>query len=251
MSISTGLVSVTFRQFEPADIVNLVKDAGLDGIEWGGDIHVPHGDIKRAKAVGDQTRDAGLEVLSYGSYYDFDESCVPFSTVLQTALALDTKHIRIWAGNKGSDVADEKYRAFIVQESRRIVGEASKAGVSISFEFHSGSLTDTTQSAINLTKQISRKKVTLYWQPTVGVSTQENVESLVQVLPYLTNIHAFYWHPTISDRRLLGDGISDWMQYLPIIQQSHKKHSILLEFVLNDSPEAFLEDAETLKRLLK
>ena len=47
--IHTGLVSVTFRKLEPAEIVDLVKQAGLQGIEWGGDIHVPHGDIQRAK----------------------------------------------------------------------------------------------------------------------------------------------------------------------------------------------------------
>lgn len=251
MRIKTGLVSVTFRQLEPADIVKLVRDADLDGIEWGGDIHVPHGDIERAESVGKLTRDAGLEVLSYGSYYNFEESSLPFSTVLQTASALQTNHIRIWAGNKGSDDADEKYRAFIVKESLRIAAEASKAGISISFEFHSGSLTDTTQSAIDLMKQISNNKVGLYWQTTVGMTTQENVNSLTQILPYLTNIHAFYWHPTISDRRRLGDGISDWMQYLTVIQTSQKDHSILLEFVLDDSPEVFLEDTETLKRLLK
>jgi len=251
MSIKTGLVSVTFRQLEPAVIVKLVKDAGLDGIEWGGDIHVPHGDIERAENVGKFTRDAGLEVLSYGSYYEFDESSLPFSTILQTAIALQTKHIRIWAGNQSSDTADEKYRAFIVKESQRIAAEASKVGISLSFEFHSGSLTDTTQSAIDLMKQISNKSAGLYWQPTVGMTTQENIDSLTNVLPYLTNIHAFYWHPTISDRRRLGDCISDWMQYLTVIQPSQKDHCILLEFVLDDSPEVFLEDAETLKRLLK
>ena len=43
----TGLVSVTFRDKTPAEIVSEVKKAGLDAIEWGGDVHVPHGDVKR------------------------------------------------------------------------------------------------------------------------------------------------------------------------------------------------------------
>lgn len=230
--------------------MRLVKEAGLDGIEWGGDIHVPHGDIERAESISKLTRDAGLEVLSYGSYYNFNEDELPFTTVLRTADALGTKHIRIWAGNRPSNAADKEYRDFIVKESRRIVFESTKEGKTVSFELHSGSLTDTTQSAIDLIKSISRKKAGLYWQPTVGISTQENCNSLSAVLPYLTNIHAFYWFPDISDRRLLGDGLSDWMQYLQIVSKSRKHHCIMLEFVKDDSPQNFLQDAETLLEIL-
>jgi hypothetical protein len=48
--IRTGLVSVTFRQLSAEEIIKLVVCAGLEGIEWGGDIHVPHGDLKRSSA---------------------------------------------------------------------------------------------------------------------------------------------------------------------------------------------------------
>jgi hypothetical protein len=45
--IQTGLVSITFRQLSPPAIIDLVRQAGLEGIEWGGDVHVPHGDLGR------------------------------------------------------------------------------------------------------------------------------------------------------------------------------------------------------------
>ena len=41
--IYPGLVSVTFRKLSPEEIVQLVVSSGLKGIEWGGDIHLPHG----------------------------------------------------------------------------------------------------------------------------------------------------------------------------------------------------------------
>ena len=47
----TGLVSVTFRKLTPEKIIELVSEAGLNAIEWGGDVHVPHGDLKRAAEV--------------------------------------------------------------------------------------------------------------------------------------------------------------------------------------------------------
>jgi 3-dehydroshikimate dehydratase len=45
--IHPGLVSVTFRKLTPVEVAGLVKKGGLKSIEWGGDIHVPHGDLAR------------------------------------------------------------------------------------------------------------------------------------------------------------------------------------------------------------
>lgn len=72
MTLKSGLVSVTFRNLAIKEIVKIVVEAGLDGIEWGGDIHVPHGDLQVAKQTMRMTEDAGLTVTAYGSYYRFD-----------------------------------------------------------------------------------------------------------------------------------------------------------------------------------
>jgi 3-dehydroshikimate dehydratase len=60
----TGLVSITFRRHSPEQIIAWVKQAGLDGIEWGGDIHVPHGNVTRASEVRAMTIDSGLTVAA-------------------------------------------------------------------------------------------------------------------------------------------------------------------------------------------
>ena len=64
-----GLVSITFRRLSPREIVKLVKKSGLEGIEWGGDVHVPHGDLSVAREVATMTQEEGLVVAAYGSYY--------------------------------------------------------------------------------------------------------------------------------------------------------------------------------------
>src|SRR5689334_8415517 len=69
-----GLCSVSFRNLSAAEVVALAKQAHLRGIEWGGDVHVPHGEVETAKAVRDLTLAAGLGVPSYGSYYVVSES---------------------------------------------------------------------------------------------------------------------------------------------------------------------------------
>ena len=67
--IRGGLVSITFRKLNSREIVDLMTRTNLVGIEWGGDVHVPHGEIALARDVAQMTRDAGLLVAAYGSYY--------------------------------------------------------------------------------------------------------------------------------------------------------------------------------------
>src|SRR6185312_13188931 len=99
--ISPGLVSITFRALTPAEVIALARQAGLRGIEWGGDIHVPHGNGARAREVKEMTAEAGLTVAAYGSYYragQADSSGLTFDAVLETALELGAPLIRVWAG---------------------------------------------------------------------------------------------------------------------------------------------------------
>lgn len=86
-AIRTGLTSVTFRQKTIDEIVALARKAQLDGIEWGGDVHVPAGDVQAARHAAKATADAGLSVLSYGSYFHGDEG-EDFAPVLESAKAL-------------------------------------------------------------------------------------------------------------------------------------------------------------------
>ncbi|MHC4505194.1 MAG: sugar phosphate isomerase/epimerase family protein, partial [Planctomycetota bacterium] len=110
--IRSGLTSITFRKLSPEEIVRLTAEAGLDGIEWGGDVHVPPGEVDTARRVASMTSEAGLAVSSYGSYYrvGHDEPGL-FAPVLETAIALGAPIIRVWAGRVASREADEAYRA--------------------------------------------------------------------------------------------------------------------------------------------
>lgn len=51
-----GMTSVTFRDKTPEEIIALTKQAKLQGIEWGSDVHVPVGNLELAKEIGDKTR---------------------------------------------------------------------------------------------------------------------------------------------------------------------------------------------------
>ena len=65
--MKTSVASVTFRRKSVCEVAELARRAGLDAIEWGGDIHVPPGNAQAARAALHCTRENGLTVSAYGS----------------------------------------------------------------------------------------------------------------------------------------------------------------------------------------
>ena len=232
--ILPGLVSITFRKLSPREIVDLVVRAQLTGIEWGGDIHVPHGDLVRASEVGRLTREAGLAVAAYGSYYRVGTG-QEFEPVLAAARELDAPTIRVWAGN-----ADTPWAA-VVEDSRRIADLADRAGIRVAYEYHGGTHTETTESTVKLLREVNHPNLFTLWQPRPGAD-------LAPLLPWLAHLHVFHWGPGgFNDRRPLADGVAEWQTYL---QTATRARFALLEYVRNDDPAQFLADAATLQTLV-
>lgn len=246
-----GLVSITFRKLSPAAVIALVKKAGLRGIEWGGDVHVPPGDLSTARVVRELTEEAGLRVAAYGSYYRVGKSeadGLPFERVLETGLELGAPTIRVWAGTAGSAAVDEEGRWRIIAELKRICDLAAKKGVTVSLEFHAGTLTDTNESASRLLLEVDHANLLTLWQPPNGMDTFEAMEGLEGLLSQVGNVHVFHWWPTSADRRVLGDGEERWRMFFGLLEQAPGDRYVMLEFVPGDSEEAFVRDAATLRR---
>jgi sugar phosphate isomerase/epimerase len=239
----SGLVSVTFRQLAPRQIAQLAAEAGLRGIEWGGDIHVPHGDMRAAREARELTQAAGLDVIAYGSYFRFGPGDA-FEPVLETAVALGAPLIRVWAGDRPSSEAGAAYRAAIVAESRRIARLASQAGVAVAYEFHANTLTDTTASAIDLLRAAAGMRT--LWQPPHDLSIADQIGSLRAALPWLANLHAFTWRGTPRERLALADGADLWRPAIDIVAGCAGDHAVLLEFVAGDDPRNLARDAAAL-----
>ena len=249
-----GLVSITFRALSPTQVIELMTQAKLRAIEWGGDIHVPHGDIAWAKEVGRQTREAGLSVAAYGSYYrlgDSEAKGLPFARVLESAVTLGAPTIRVWAGGKGSRDATAAERSETIADAIRVAGMAQAQGVSVCLEYHGGTLTDTRDSVQRLLEEISHPNLDFLWQPAHGETAEEGVARLQDILPRLRHVHVFHWWPTAAERRPLMEGEARWQAYLEVLRATGKPFPCLLEFVRNDSPEQFLEDAATLLRWIE
>lgn len=247
----TGLCSVTFRDLTAEQVIELTLKAELEGIEWGGDVHVPPGDDERALEVATLTEQANLDIVSYGSYYRVGHNkanAASFEKILETTVKLRAPAVRVWAGSLGSREADEKYRESVVADAKRIASLAEKVGVSIHFEYHGNSLTDTPESAAQLMRDIDHSNIHLYWQPAVGERIANRIASIQQVRPWLTHVHVFQW--TNKDRLPLEAGIEEWDQYLHELKKLNESRYLLLEFIKSDNSAQFLQDADTLKNLV-
>ncbi len=260
--MKTGICSITFRSLRVEELVALASEAGLDAVEWGSDVHVPPGDVEAARRARQATLDAGLEVSSYGSYYSpLDADGVPedFEPVLESALALGTDTIRIWAGKHGSGDAPEGHRKHLVDETRRIAALAEKAGVKLGFEFHTKTLMDSNESALQLLEEINQPNVYSYWQPPYWrMDMDYRFEGIGLLGDRLLNLHVFQWDFDDSGEQSWVDSITrlplsageeEWSRYLSAVW-NHNGHA-LLEFTRNDSAGQFLQDAATLKHWIK
>lgn len=253
--MKTGLCSITFRKLTVLQVANLVKEAGLDAIEWGGDVHVPHGDLIAAREARRITEEAGLAVSSYGSYYrilDEAGTVQDFEPVLETALEMGVNTIRIWAGPLGSDLADATYRNRLVVESLRIAEQAAKQNVRLGFEFHRNTLMDTNESALHLLEEARHPNLYTYWQPMYwGPDMETRLQGLDVLRERILNLHVFYWlydfEKQQRESRPLVEGADDWRRYLSV-ELPAGDHFALLEFVRNNDPAQFLADAATLKK---
>lgn len=246
-----GLLSVTFRPRSPREIVTWAREAGLAGIEWGGDVHVPPGDGAVAREVRALTADAGLAVSALGSYYragPAGKAGPRFAAVLETALGLGAPCIRVWAGVVGSAETDARLRNDIVDDLRTIARQAADAGVRVATEWHAGTLTDTTASALALLREVDHPNLGTFWQPRIGDPVEQGVADIRAIGPLLEAVHVFHWR-TVHDRRPLAEGEALWRAYLAEIRAcAPRVRFASLEFLPSETLEDLRRDAATLVR---
>ena len=240
-----GLTSVTFRKRDWREIIQIACDCKLGGIEWGGDVHVPPGDVSHAREVYEATADAGLSVLSYGSYYRLGTGG-DFAPVLDTALGLRAGTIRVWAGTKGSAEYSPAERAAAAAEVQAIADMARPHGVTVAFEYHRNTLTDTSGSTLALLSATGRENVRTYWQPNPDLTHAQRLEGLAAVLPWLENAHVH-----VAERHgvllPLEDVLPQWREYMQAL--GGRARALIFEFVKDEDPAQLARDAAVLRRL--
>lgn len=254
--IKSGVCSITFRDRTPEQIIALAVQAGLDGIEWGGDVHVPSTDLENAKRVGRLTRDAGLEVSSYGSYYfAFDklgEPLADFEPVIDATLALEAPVLRVWAGAFAIEKTPGYFQT-VAEQSHRMARVAERQGIKVAYEFHGNTFTETLEGTLELLHTADHDNLYTYWQPPNGSGLDQRLEQIAALKDRLLNLHVFQWDAATKppyERRPLAEGADIWNACLAAADKPGTERYALLEYVRDDDPRQFLKDAATLNHWL-
>ena len=249
MKFDLGLVSVSFRRLDAEKIIEIARSAALSSVEWGGDLHVPHGSVGIARSVGELTRSAGLRVAEYGSYYRIGVSSPDeIFVVAASAMALGTDTVRVWAYNKGSENISESEYAAAVDDARRIC--ALYPQLTFCTECHNNTITDDHRANIRFIKDVDMPNLAAFWQPNQFKSYEYNLESAVQLAPYVRAAHVFAWEG--NERFPLSHHRRRWMAYIDALVKNADggELSLMLEFMPDDSPDMLAEEANELRDIV-
>lgn len=254
--IIPALCSVTFRALSPQELVPLAAANGVKAIEWGADVHVPAGDLDRARQVSALCQGNDIAAASYGSYVRAgDDTCRDeFIRACDTAAALGAANIRVWAGRQSAEHYSEAERLRVVTDLVNMAETAVNAGITVSIEFHRNTLTERVEDAVALLRQADHPNLFSYWQPVPGKSVEERLAELTALAPWLGHLHVFHWIPADDgdERRPLAEGMEVWKPVMNAWTPSEhwaQPRLAMLEFVANDDPEQFRQDMRVLRQL--
>lgn len=250
MEKQTGVASVTFRSLTPYEIIKLARQAGLDGVEWGGDVHVPCGAYQTAEETAHATREAGLSVLSYGSYFRLGlQRTEELKMYLKTAKALGAPIMRIWGGTRSGAMYSKDEVALLLSQAKQAAAIAGEYGIVLGLECHDSTITDDYAFARSFLESVDSPFFKTYWQPNRFRDFAYNLEALKALAPYIVTVHTQRWE---GDVRLSLHGYMDeWRTYCGVLEQTGAAHRFILEFLPEESVECLKSEAEALREFLK
>ncbi|MFI3226364.1 MAG: TIM barrel protein [Clostridia bacterium] len=249
--IYPALVSITFRQLTVEEIIALCVENGIKAVEWGSDVHVPEGDIETAKYVKKLSDENGIKTASYASYYILgknEDYKTEFAKHIACAKELGTKTIRLWAMREASQDVCQERLVKIYEEANAIADMAEKDGITISYEFHHVTLTDTLESTLKLLE--NAPKTCSHWQRPIGMCEEECFEQIKALKDKIRNLH-------VNNRQddgqyhALENIRGQWLRYLTELStRDGEDIYACVEFVRDKKVEQFIDDAKTLNSIL-
>lgn len=244
-----GMCSISFRGLTVEELIEFIKENKLDSIEWGGDVHVPAGDIETAKRVKDLCEKAGVETSSYGSYFRVGVDA-DFEKVCKTAKALGTDVIRVWASDKDAEDFTEQEYIELVKALKDCAIIAKNYGQIIAFEYHYVTFCNKAEDILRLIKDCGMDNVYTYWQPAYwvndywqkGFSEEQRIEynlsEIAKLKDKIVNVHVYSWRG--QERFALSNDHDEWARYIKALPDVNG----YMEFVKDNTLENFRLDAK-------
>ena len=240
-----GLVSVSFRDRTPEEILQAMQKAGLAVIEWGSDVHAPCTDTARLAELAALQKKHGITCCSYGTYFKFGKTpLAELENYIAAAKALGTDVLRLWCGRKSGAEMNEKEKSALLAECRAAAQIAEQHNVTLCMECHQKTFTERTEDAVWLMKEVDSSHFRMYWQPFQWQTAEQNVQNAQKIAPFATHIHVFNWKG--ESKLPLASASEEWRDYLAAFSTPR---TLLLEFMPNGTLDELAVEAAALKRI--
>ena len=240
-----GLVSVSFRQYAPEQILASAGEAGLRWIEWGSDIHAPYQDRETLEKLARLQREYGIGCCSYGTYFRLGMTPLDeLDGYITAAGLLGTDTLRLWCGTKNAEEYTDEEKEALFAECRAAEQIAKRRGVKLCMECHRGTLTHTKEAALELMAAVNSDHFRMYWQPNQHRTEEENIAYARLIAPYTERIHVFHWEGKL--KLPLAPATDVWKRYLA---QFPPYQTLLLEFMPDGKIESLKTEAAALRKI--
>lgn len=243
--LTPGLVSVSFRSLSFEEIIRIAKEAGLQAIEWGSDVHAPYRDTERLDAIREAGEKAGVACCSYGTYFRL--GVTPMAELpgyIAAAKRLGTDILRLWCGDKSTSLYTEDEKQALFAVCRQAAQIAEEENVILCMECHPNTLTEDLCGALELMKAVDSPRFRMYWQPNQHRTEEEKIEYAKTIAPYTYHLHVYNWRG--AEAFPLREGIGQWKRYL---ENFKGDRMLLLEFMPHHLPEELSEEAAALREI--
>ncbi|HOT60450.1 MAG TPA: hypothetical protein PLJ83_12385 [Spirochaetales bacterium] len=210
--IHTALSSSSFIDYSPDEILKLAQRLQVDAIEWTSDGFFDEGDTEKASEYMKATLYSGFSVASYGTLFrvcQHDETI--FKKILETATALGTSTIRVWAPQETHNIAKEE--TLFIKTSQRLGNLAGDKGICLCYNLDAASMLNTYSRASYLIKEIGHEFVKLAWEPLFTMPFDVIMNIFTELKGYIGILTSRFITPQ-GEPRSLCTYEEEWSQYL-------------------------------------
>ncbi len=243
-SLKIGVASVTFRNKTVNQVVEIAKNSGIEFIEWGGDIHVKTiEDAKLAKKLCDKNN---IKISSYGSYYRTGSSDkVDWEDVCRIASEMGASSVRIWLGNKDSEIFTESEYKELLEEMKFLCSKAEEYNLLVCPECHDNTFNNNTDAILKLKNDLNCDNFKTYFQSRY-LKINYDIDRIEKTFDFIENFHVSYRDLKLEQRFKRKD-----KNYLDKLIKKFISMNfngiVIIEFTKGAKEKNFIKDVRKLK----
>lgn len=243
-SFKLGLCSVTFRKMSAAKVVEIAKKAGVNYIEWGGDIHITN--KEEARIVKSLCDNEGIKICSYGSYYRV--GCADknkWEEICRIAKIMNAPSVRVWLGEKDSEETTQEEYNRILEDLKSICSVARKYNLLVCPECHDNTYNNNTDAFLKIKDELKADNFKTYFQSRY-FRFDYDVDRIERTFGFIENVHISY-RDLVREQRFKKKDKLYIDRLLKKLSEMNFDGVVLVEFTKGSKERHFLKDIRKLK----